>query len=266
MDLSKLLLEFILFVFTLSLTIKNRKSQINQKLLWTITFGTLLTNIVLFYCNIDYLTITYYSKVTQLYKYVLINIEIIKWTILSYTITRFNLSIKNQIAANFGFSIDYGSFNIVKLLPIALIAAIIAVIGIYLVPFVYYWTGIIHDNPIRLIQPVVVAMRQFAFFGGIRNLFGEEIIVRLGVQTLLLYYLRNRKYRVSFSIILSAFYFFLWHDGIGNLNPSNFIASIVFGIVYSKYKYETAAITHCFTDWIAYLFFPLLFPLILSLS
>jgi hypothetical protein len=264
MDLSKLVLEIILFSFALNLTIKYRKAKINQYLLWTVTIGTLITNIALFYLNIDFLTMAYYSKVSQFYKYVLINVEITKWTALSYVITRFNLSIKDRVASNIGFVINDGNFNILKLLPIGLIAAIIAAIGVYFVPFVYYWTGVININPIKLIQPIVESMRQFAFFGGIRNLFGEEIIARLGVQTLILYYLGDRKYRVSISIILSAFFFFLWHDGIGNLNPSNFIASLIFGIVYSKYKYETAAIAHLLTDWIAYLVIPLLFPLLLS--
>lgn len=264
MDLSKLALEFVLFVFALNLSIKYRKVKINQYLLWSVTIGTLITNTALFYLNIDFLTRAYYSKVSQFQKYVLINIEITKWTVLSYIITRFNLSIKDRVASNIGFVINDGNFNILKLFPIGLIAAIIAAIGVYLVPFVYYWTGIINVNPIKLIQPIVESMRQFAFFGGIRNLFGEEIIARLGVQTLILYYLGDRKFHVSISIILSSFFFFLWHDGISNLNPSNFIASLIFGIVYSKYKYETAAISHCLTDWIAYLVFPLVFPLLLS--
>ncbi|MFZ1978393.1 MAG: CPBP family glutamic-type intramembrane protease, partial [Bacteroidota bacterium] len=230
MDSSKLALEFILFAFAIILSIKYRKVKINQYLLWTITIGTLITNIALFYLNIDFLTATYYSKASQFYKYFLINIEITKWTVLSYTITRFNLSIKDRVHSKIGFVIDDGNFNILKIFSIGLIAAIIAAISVYFVLFAYYWTGIINVNPIKIMQPIVESMRQFAFFGGIRNLFGEEIIARLGVQTLILYYLGDRKFHVSLAIILSSFFFFLWHDGIGNLNPANFISSLIFGI------------------------------------
>ena len=95
-------------------------------------------------------------------------------------------------------------------------------------------------------------------WGGFRNLIGEEVLTRLGVQTLILYSLRKKSFNVILSVILSSLYFEFWHNGFKELYFLNFSASAIFAIVYYKYGYESAAIGHCVADWIALCIVPYL--------
>jgi hypothetical protein len=268
MDTSKLILEIALFLWVVTLLIKFKWSKVNQKILWIVTLGTLVTNVALYYFNIEFLTKNYYWGLPEVRKYAIINFEIIKWTVLSYFCTRFALTVRDQIKQKTGFSLEDKAparNKIPRLLLVGLISSIIVTVVVLLVPFIYYWIGLLNISPLKIMQPIFEEMRQFAIFGGIRNLFGEEIIARLGVQTVILYHLGKRKYGGFLAVVLSAAYFTLWHDGFGNINLLNFAASLVFGTVYSSYRYEAAAVAHWLADWMLYLAVPFLITMLVGL-
>jgi len=91
---------------------------------------------------------------------------------------------------------------------------------------------------------------KLGFWGGMRNKFGDEVLTRLGVQTLVLYHLRNKPLNRILSVILSSLYFEFWHNGFQEIYFLNFTGSLVFAVAYYKFGSESAAIGHCVADWL----------------
>ncbi len=90
----------------------------------------------------------------------------------------------------------------------------------------------------------------FAVGAGLRNLAGEEVLARLGVQALALYALRRVPGHAALAIITSSLVFEFWHNPFERPTFLNFAGSAVFGWAYQKRGYEAAAVGHCVADWI----------------
>lgn len=113
----------------------------------------------------------------------------------------------------------------------------------YLVP--HFWTR--SGNPNGLV---------FTVGAGLRNLAGEEVFARLGVQALALYALRKSRGRAVLAVVASALVFEFWHNPFERPAFLNFTGSAVFGWAYHKRGYEAAAVAHCVADWIVLGVFP----------
>ena len=66
---------------------------------------------------------------------------------------------------------------------------------------------------------------QAGFVGGIRNLFSEEVVTRLGARKLLLYHLRRFRWAPWVAIVLASLFFEIWHSGGTDFYFINFSVS-----------------------------------------
>jgi hypothetical protein len=178
--------------------------------------------------------------------------DILKWTVLVYFITRFALKMESTISGG-GFAITKKRIPIWKTIPIGIVAGLLGILVSYGLAYVMSPSGLFEKlNQMRQSSLYL----KLGFWGGFRNLVGEEVLVRLGVQTLILYYLRKKPMAFILSVILSSLYFEFWHNGFREVYFLNFSCSVVFSIVYYKFGYESAAIGHCVGDWLALCFIP----------
>jgi membrane protease YdiL (CAAX protease family) len=97
---------------------------------------------------------------------------------------------------------------------------------------------------------------KLGLWGGLRNLAGEEILTRLGVQTVTLYLFIKHKWAPMAAVLVSSLYFECWHNGFRDLMFLNFTASVGFGLIYQKFGYESAAIAHSVSDCLALVVLP----------
>ncbi len=118
--------------------------------------------------------------------------------------------------------------------------------------------GILAESPWPQIAKEADTYRALGFWGGLRNLLGEEILTRIGVQAIAMYLLRKYRFRVILSIIISSLYFEFWHNGFNDLYFLNFSASVAFGIIYHYKGYEASALSHCVSDWLLIVILPAL--------
>jgi hypothetical protein len=180
--------------------------------------------------------------------------DVLKWTILVYFITRFALKIENKITGG-GFIITQKKFPILRTIPIGIFSGIIMVMVVYGITYLIFKDGLFEKlNEMKQSNLYL----KLGFWGGFRNLIGEEVLTRLGVQTLILYSFRKKSFGVILSFILSSLYFEFWHNGFKELYFLNFSASVIFAFVYYKYGYESAAVGHCVADWLALIIVPYL--------
>ncbi|RLI80223.1 hypothetical protein DRP05_01150 [Archaeoglobales archaeon] len=92
-------------------------------------------------------------------------------------------------------------------------------------------------------QPMIL----MALGTGFSNLVREEVLFRLGAQTILLNALKNYRYSGYFAVLGSAVLFEVWHN-IKAINGLNFLISLTFVILYHRYGYEASAVAHAFGD------------------
>jgi hypothetical protein len=137
-------------------------------------------------------------------------------------------------------------------------AGALAATMIYGLAFVEQRLGYVRSLPWPIAngEPVNVAI---AVGGGFRNLVGEEVFVRLGVQSIASYCLRGLRAGPTLSVFLSALCFEFWHSPFQVPLFLNFTVSLILGWTYNKYGYESAAVGHCVTDWLILGIFPPLF-------
>ena len=252
----KIFLEVILLIWIILVLNKEGWRISNNKFLYLFTFTSLILNIGFYIFGAWPLYVSFGEQqgITNQLLFIIVIFDILKWTIIVYFITRFALKIENKITGG-GFIITQKRFPILRTIPIGIVTGILMVIVFYGITYLIFKDGLFEKlNEMRQGNLYL----KLGFWGGFRNLIGEEVLTRLGVQTLVLYILRKKSFGVVLSIILSSLYFEFWHNGFKELYFLNFGASVIFATVYYKYGYESAAVGHCVGDWLALCIVPYL--------
>ncbi len=256
----KIFLEILLLV-TVFIATKYVIVNQHKKFIRIFTGCTILASIFFYY----YAALPLYQGYAQSIQlsmdqmHSLIWFDIFKWGLLTYFIVRFAIALQlsDQV---FSFQLlAPGHISIAKILIWGISGGILGIGLSYVVSFIEYKFGILDGLPWPYFAQEADLYRPLGIIGGIRNLFGEEILCRLGVQALVLFIFRKYSYRSIIAIILSALFFEFWHNGFKELYFMNFSSSMVFGIVYHYKGYEAAAISHCVADWLGIVILPLIF-------
>lgn len=244
----KIFLEVILLIWIIIVLNKEGWKISNTKFLYVFTVISLILNIMFYAFGAWPLYVSFGEQqgITNRLLFLMVVFDILKWTILVYFITRFALKVENKIDGG-GFIITQKRFPIIRVIPIGVATGVIMVIVVSGITYLIFKDGLFERfNEMKQSNLYL----KLGFWGGLRNLFGEEVLTRLGVQTLILYSLRKRSIGIILSIILSSLYFEFWHNGFRELYFLNFSASVVFASAYYKYGYESAAVGHCVADWL----------------
>jgi len=252
---AQLALEVVLIVAAL-LVLRVVPGTRRHRFVLGFTALTLLLNLLEDYLGAWSLYVSYAESagLSRAGMHALIMFDVVKWGVLAYVLSRLAISLADAGIAP-GFALLRSDRQMRSALLTGLVTALGATAVIYVLILAEYHVGFIGGLPWQ--HPLPGPLR---FWGGFRNLTGEEILARLGAQSVLLYALRNNRYKSILAITLSAFYFELWHNGIKQIYFLNFTASCLFGWAYQKRGYECAAVAHCVADWI----FLLILPLVLS--
>lgn len=184
----------------------------------------------------------------------LVGFDVFKWGVLAYFLS--------QMAAGWGDSSAAGGFAALRpnirlrdVISTGVLAGIAAAGLAYTLSLLALRLGFIQALPWSFFKqnPLYLGL---GFWGGLRNLFGEEILARLGAQTILLRLLRKIRGGPILAVILSALYFEFWHNGFKEIYFMNFAVSCAFAWAYHKRGYESAALAHCTADWLMLVILP----------
>ena len=252
----KMLLEVILLIWIIIVLNKEGWKIENTKFLYLFTFVSLILNILFYIFGAWPLYVSFGEQqgITNQILIMYVIFDILKWTILVFFITLFALKVENKIRGG-GFIITQKRYPILNVIPIGIVTGMLMVIVVYGIMYLLFQDGLFEKlNQMRQSDLYL----KLGIWGGFRNLIGEEVLTRLGVQTLILYSLRKKSYNVILAVILSSLYFEFWHNGFREIYFLNFSGSIVFAIIYQKYGYESAAVGHCVADWLALCIVPYL--------
>ncbi len=135
----------------------------------------------------------------------------------------------------------------------------------------YMWTGL--GGTLVAVGLVVVYSLAFdqRFFpdqpsllmglgAGFTNLTREEVLFRLGAQTMLAHALKKYRYGIITAAVGSALLFELWHNPFAEINGLNFLISIAFATLYHRWGYEAAAAAHALSDVAVFYVLPTVWP------
>ena len=220
-------------------------------LLWTMTAGALVTN-VLFYLVLLPMVEAEAARqqVGSATLYGFLVFRIIEWAVMVHVLTRLALVLGRRCDLPGGFAHLRPGWKPSRTVLLGVAVGIMASAIGYALAQLWVTVGIF-ERPIWVELLEAGATWQAGAMGGIRNLFSEEVVTRLGVQTLLLYHLRRFRWAPWAAIVLSSLFFELWHSGGTDFYFINFTVSLVFAWSYSRGGYESAAIGHCIADWLA---------------
>ncbi|MFH1277324.1 MAG: CPBP family glutamic-type intramembrane protease [Candidatus Eisenbacteria bacterium] len=180
--------------------------------------------------------------------------DVVKWGVFAYVFGRLAVGL-GDAGFGGGFALLRGDPRISRVVGIGIVGAIVAIGAGYGLSLVEYRLGYLEALPWTWFSDNPVYFK-LGLWGGFRNLAGEEILARLGAQSVLLYALRRTRWAPALAIVFSSFYFELWHNGFRELYFLNFAASCGFGWAYHKGGYESAAIAHCLADWLLIVVLP----------
>lgn len=183
--------------------------------------------------------------------------DVLKWGVMAYVLSRFAIAVADANCGG-GFALLQDDERMSSVFALAILLAIGATGLVYVFSLAEYRLGYLPGLPWPLHgeHSLPIPIR---FWGGLRNLTGEEIVTRLGAQSILFYAFRNHRFKTILSVVFSSLYFELWHNGFQRLYLLNFTASCFFAWGYQKRHYECAAVAHCLADWLALLVLPLVF-------
>lgn len=184
----------------------------------------------------------------------LLAIGIVKWTILSHVLTRLALRLSPDGAPG-GFALAGADRPLGSILATGVVTGILATGVLYGLGWAWYALGLV-ETPIWIELTGAGFDARLGILGGLRNLFGEEILTRLGVQTLVLHHLRGRRLGPLAAVVISSLFFEIWHADLPRLLFLNFSVSIVLAVAFDRRGYETAAIGHCTADWLGVALLP----------
>jgi hypothetical protein len=252
---SKILLELFLLAAVIVLLRKHGKPAHRTFILWFAGI-TFVLNVLFYYlaCWPLYLSYGRSEGLPLLTLHLLMWFDIVKWVVLAYFLARFVVEVPPQSQS--------GSFHVLHHQPRLWTIAVAGIAGGLLTTALFYsmsyfehYLGLLDVVPWPYFKDNEMYIK-LGLWGGLRNLAGEEILTRLGVQSVLLYVLARHKWAPVIAILLSSFFFEFWHNGFSELHFMNFTASLGFGFIYQKYGYESAAISHSISDWIGLVVIP----------
>ena len=221
---------------------------------------TILLNIVFYYLAAFSLYQDYGHSVGQsdFQVHLLIWFDILKWGVLAYIFVRYAVALQESDIL-FSFQVLSPSRpSLFHILSWGVSGGIVVTAITYGLTFIAIQMGIFEEAPWSYFANSD-SYKSLGLWGGVRNLFGEEILSRLGAQLLVMYIFRKHRFQVLLAIIISSLFFEFWHHGFKELFFLNFSASIVFASVYYYKGYEAAAISHCTADWFVIVLIPRLF-------
>lgn len=189
--------------------------------------------------------------------HLLVWFDVVKWAVLAYFLARFVLEVPDQTVSG-GFLILNQQDSYWRIVVAGIVGGLLTTTLFYSISYVQHYLGLLDVVPWPYFKDNELYIK-LGLWGGLRNLAGEEILTRLGVQSVLLYVLAKHKWAPVFAILLSSFYFEFWHNGFRDLHFLNFTASLGFGFVYQKYGYESAALSHSVSDWMGLVVIPNVF-------
>jgi hypothetical protein len=251
MDPLTLACEFGLLTWALVIFGKHRWKTASPGLLWTMTTLALVTNLLLYLVALPMMktqAATQEIGVATLYGFLIF--RIVEWGVMVHVFTRLALVLGREYDLPGIFAHQRPGWKPSRtLLPGIAVGIAASAIG-YLLVLLWVRLGIF-EKPIWLEMADAGATWQAGVAGGVRNLFSEEVVTRLGAQTLLLYHLRRFRWAPWVTIVLSSLFFEIWHSGGTDFYFINFTVSLLFAWSYTKHGYESAAIGHCLADWLA---------------
>jgi biotin transporter BioY len=255
---SKVFLELLLLAVVIVLLRKQGKSSHRTFVLW-FTGITFALNVLFYYLA----AWTLYASFGQSQGlpdstlHLFVWFDIVKWAVLAYFLSRFVVEVPELTQAG-GFLILRQQHQRWTIAVAGIVGGLLTTTLFYSMSYLQHHLGLLDVVPWPYFKGNELYIK-LGLWGGLRNLAGEEILTRLGVQSVLLYVLAKHKWAPVFAILLSSFYFEFWHNGFRELNFLNFTASLSFGFVYQKFGYESAAISHTVADWLGLVVIPNVF-------
>lgn len=251
----KIALEAVLVVVALGML---RKFSLSSSRRFFLIFAsvTFVLNMIFYYVAAWPLYVSYgqSSGLGRVSLHSLIIFDVAKWCVLAFVLSRLSDAIAHKGSGG-GFALLRSKVRISSTIGIGVLSGIIATAAVYGLSIIEHRCGYLEETPWRFFADNSV-YHGLGFWGGIRNLAGEEILARLGAQSILLYFFRKTRWAPLLAIILSSLYFEVWHNGFREIYFMNFIGSCTFGWAYHIRGYESAAIGHCVADWVSILILP----------
>jgi biotin transporter BioY len=252
---SKIFLEALLLVVVIVLVLRQRKST-HRKFVLVFTAICLVLNILFYYLAAWPLYLSYgeSERLPIFNLQLLVWFDIVKWGLLAYFISRFVVIAQDEQPLP-GFELLRNRYKPWVIVSAGVVGGLLTTALFYSVSYAEQYAGILDVVPWSYLKGNDLYIK-LGLWGGLRNLAGEEILTRLGVQTVILYLLAGYRWAPVAAILVSSLYFECWHNGFRDLMFLNFTASVGFGIVYQKFGYESAAISHGVSDCLALVIVP----------
>jgi len=220
-------------------------------LVWSLTAGTLVTNILLYLVLLPMIREqTASQEISPVALYGFLAFRTLEWALMVNVFTRLALVLDRQHGLPGGFAHLRPGWRLSRTVLLGVGVGVVASAVGYGLAQLWFTIGIF-ERPLWEELLEAGATWQAGVVGGIRNLFSEEAVTRLGVQTLLLYHLRRFRWAPWVAIVLSSLFFEVWHSGGTDFYFINFTVSLLFAWSYTRNGYEAAAIGHCVADWLA---------------
>jgi hypothetical protein len=252
---SKIFLEALLLVVVIVLVLRQRTST-HRTFVLVFTAICSVLNILFYYLAAWplYLSFGESERLSISNLHFLVWFDIIKWALLAYFISRFAATAQEEQPLP-GFELLRNRYTLWVILSAGVVGGFLTTMLFYSVSYAEHYVGFLDVVPWPYLKGNDLYLN-LGFWGGLRNLAGEEILTRLGVQTVILYLLARYRWSPVAAILVSSLYFECWHNGFRDLMFLNFTASVGFGIVYQKFGYESAAISHGVSDCLALVIVP----------
>ena len=244
---SKVFLEALLLVVVVVLALRQHKSA-HRTFVSVFTAVCFVLNIVFYYLAAWPLYLSFGESerlpISSLHH--LVWFDIIKWVLLGYFVARFAVAAQEEKPLP-GFELLRNRYKPWVILSAGIAGGALTTTLFYGVSYVEHSVGFLDVVPWSYLKDNDLYLK-LGLWGGLRNLAGEEILTRLGVQTVILYLLAKYKWAPVAAILVSSLYFEFWHNGLQDLLFLNITASVGFGLIYQKFGYESAAISHSVSD------------------
>jgi hypothetical protein len=251
----KILLEAGLLIVVVVLIMRQRQSG-HKTFVGLFTAICVLVNILFYYLAAWPLYISFGDSerlpISSLH--LLVWFEIGKWALLAYFISCF-VAVAQEMHPLPGFEVLRRGCRPWVILSVGLTGGLLITLFFYAVSYAEHYFGFLEVVPWSYLKDNDLYMK-LGVWGGVRNLAGEEILTRLGIQTVTLYVFAKHKWAPVAAILVSSLYFEFWHNGFRDLMFLNFTASVGFGLVYQKFGYESAALSHSVSDCLALVVLP----------
>jgi hypothetical protein len=246
MEPNKLLLDLPLLVWIIVVLGKHGWSVRHPRILWAMTGGALVGNALLYWVVLlpSASVAASVDRVGNVATYLGLVLSHLKWVVIAHLTTRLALVVgdgRPAFASSRGVSSALRSASAGAVVGLLVAASACALVAVQM------RAGLLERPPWAVFTDLGFGW-ELGVAGGMRNLFSEEALTRLGVQTLAIHHLSGRRHAAIWAIAISALYFELWHNPPGALNGINCAMGAAFATAYHRYRYEAAAVAHCVAD------------------